>query len=98
MSKKILGKHPKTKKPLYKKDVDDLTNKTLKIKKALVARYKDVSPVTLLHLAIAISLKYPIYVTESPQLNDDKAYIKRKYKIQVGHMYEFTNLDEGVIL
>ena len=98
MPKKVLGKHPTTKKPLYKKDVDDLTNNTLKIKKELIKRYKDVSPVTLLHLAIAISLKYPIYITESPDLNDDKAYIKKKYKIQVGHMYEFANINEGVIL
>lgn len=98
MSKTVLGKHPTTKKSLYKKDVDDLTNNTLKIKKELIKRYKNVSPVTLLHLAVAISLKYPIYVTESPDLNDDKEYIKKKYKIQVGHMYEFSNINEGVIL
>ena len=98
MPKKVLVKYPKTKKHIYKKDVDDLTNNTLKIKKELIKRYKNVPSVTLLHLAIAISLKYPIYITESPDLNEDKAYIKKKYNIQVGHMYEFSNIDEGVIL
>ena len=98
MAKQVAGKHPRTKKLLYKKDVNDLSKTTVKIKEELVKRYPTVSPVTLLHLAVAISLSYPVYVTESPELNEDKEYIKKTYNIQVGHMYEFTNLDEGVIL
>lgn len=98
MAKKVVGKHPITKKHLYKKDVNNLSKNAIQIKEELIKKYPTVPPITLLHLAVAISLKYPIYVTESPELNDDKKYIKKKYKIQVGHMYEFTNLDEGVIL
>lgn len=98
MPKKVLGTHPVTKKNLYKKDVNNLSKNAIEIKEELIKKYPTVPPITLLHLAVAISLNYPIYVTESPELNDDKKYIKKKYKIQVGHMYEFTNLDEGVIL
>lgn len=97
-TKKQLGTHPITKRPLYKKDVDSLTKSVLDIKKELNEKYTNVHTLTLTHLAMAISLGYPIFVTENSDLLDDKEYIEEKYKIKVGQVWEFTGTDDGVII
>lgn len=97
-TKKQLGTHPITKKPLYKKDVDTITNSVLDIKKELGERFPNVHTLTLTHLAMAISLGYPIFVTENSDLLDDKEYLEEKYKIKVGQFWEFSNTEDGVII
>lgn len=97
-TKKQLGTHPITKTPLYKKDVDDLTKSVLDIKKELDEKFPNVHKLTITHLAMAISLKYPIFVTENTDLLDDKEYIEKKYKIKVGQFWEFSDTDDGVII
>ena len=97
-TKKQLGTHPITKKPLYKKDVDVLTKSVLDIKKELNDRFPNVHKLTITHLAMAISLGYPIFITENTDLLDDKEYIEKKYKIKVGQVWEFTGTDDGVII
>ena len=97
-TKKQLGTHPITKKPLYKKDVDTITNSVLDIKKELGERFSNVHTLTLTHLAMAISLGYPIFVTENSDLLDDKEYLEEKYKIKVGQFWEFSNTEDGVII
>lgn len=97
-TKKQLGTHPITKKPLYKKDVDTLTKSVLDIKKELDERFPNVHKLTLTHLSMAISLGYPIFVTENTDLLDDKDYLKNKYNIQVGQVWEFTGTDDGVVI
>ena len=97
-TKKQLGTHPITKKPLYKKDVDIITNSVLDIKKELGERFSNVHTLTLTHLAMAISLGYPIFVTENSDLLDDKEYLEEKYKIKVGQFWEFSNTEDGVII
>lgn len=96
--KKQLGTHPITKKPLYKKDVDNISKSLLDIKKDLEKRFPNVHKLTLTHLAMAISLTYPIFVTENTDLLDDKEYLKDKYNIQVGQMWEFTNIEDGAVI
>lgn len=97
-TKKQLGTHPITKKPLYKKDVDNLSRSVLDIKKELEEKFPNVHKLTLTHLAMAISLTYPIFVTENTDLLDDKDFLKEKYNIQVGQMWEFTNIDDGAVI
>lgn len=97
-TKKQLGTHPITKKPLYKKDVDTITNSVLDFKKELGERFSNVHTLTLTHLAMAISLGYPIFVTENSDLLDDKEYLEEKYKIKVGQFWEFSNTEDGVII
>lgn len=98
-TKKIVqGYHPITKQPLYAKDVNAMSKTSLQLKKELIEKYKDVPEITLLHLAIAISLSYPIYVTTNPTLLDNKEQIKKDYNIQVGELWEFSQVMNGAMI
>lgn len=96
--KKILGIHPITKQPLYKKEVTDISNSTVKLRKELTDKFPDIPKITLLHLAVAINLKYPIYLTENLDLLDNKDFFKETYKIQIMQPYELSSIENGVII
>jgi hypothetical protein len=96
--KTVQGYHPITKQPLYSKDVNAMSKTSLQLKKELIEKFKDVPEITLLHLAIAISLSYPIYVTANPILLDNKEQIKKDYNIQVGELWEFSQVMNGALI
>lgn len=96
--KEIQGIHPVTKQPLYDKDVNKVTKDTLTLKKELIKKFPEVPQISLLHLAMAISLSYPIYVTDNPILLDNKEQIKKDYNIQVGELWEFSQVMGGALI
>ena len=96
--KKIFGTHPIKKTPMYKKDIEEMEKSISAIRKDILTRYVNVPKITLLHLALAISLGYPTYVTDNDDLIKDADYLKKTYKIQVGPMSMFMDLNTGEML
>lgn len=89
---------PRSKKKSKETIIEATTKNTIKLTKELTEKFPDIPGMTLMHLAVAINLKYTVYITDNVNLLDKKDYFLSTYNIQIMQPYEMSEVNTGMLI